>query len=42
MPGKAGVGGKIAQIRESRKLSRSELAERSQIAVGLLQQIEEG
>ena len=42
MPGKAGVGGKIAQIRESRKLSQSELAERSQIAVGLLQQIEEG
>jgi transcriptional regulator with XRE-family HTH domain len=42
MAGNSGVGGKIAQIREARKLSQAELAERSQIAVGLLQQIEEG
>ncbi len=37
-----GVGGKIARIRESRKLSQEELAERSQVAPGLLRQIEQG
>jgi transcriptional regulator with XRE-family HTH domain len=42
MAGNSGVGGKIAQIREARKLTQEELAERSQIAVGLLRQIEEG
>jgi transcriptional regulator with XRE-family HTH domain len=42
MAGKDGVGGKIAKIREARKLSRAELADRSQVAVGLVQQIEEG
>jgi transcriptional regulator with XRE-family HTH domain len=42
MAGNSGVGGKIAQIREARKLTQEELAERSQIAVALLRQIEEG
>jgi transcriptional regulator with XRE-family HTH domain len=37
-----GVGARIARIRESRQLTRGDLAERSQIAEGLLQQIEEG
>ena len=37
-----GVGGKIARIREARKLSQDELAERSQVAPGLLRQIEQG
>jgi transcriptional regulator with XRE-family HTH domain len=37
-----GVGGKIARIREARKLSQEELAERSQVAPGLLRQIEQG
>ena len=37
-----GVGGKIARIREARKLSQDELAERSQVALGLLRQIEQG
>ena len=35
MAGKDGVGGKIARIREARKLSQAELAERSQVALGL-------
>lgn len=42
MAGKGGVGGKIAQIREARKLSQAELADRSQVALGLVQQIEDG
>ena len=42
MAGKEGVGGKIAQIREARKLSQAELADRSQVALGLVQQIEGG
>ena len=42
MAGKDGVGGKIARIREARKLSQAELADRSQVALGLVQQIEEG
>jgi transcriptional regulator with XRE-family HTH domain len=42
MAGKDGVGGKIAQIREARKLSQAELADRSQVALGLVQQIEAG
>ncbi len=42
MPGKPGVGGKIARIRESRRLSQAELAERAQVALGLVRQIEEG
>ncbi len=42
MAGKDGVGGKIARIREARKLTQAELAERSQVALGLVQQIEEG
>jgi transcriptional regulator with XRE-family HTH domain len=37
-----GVGAKIARIREARKLSQDELAERSQVAPGLLRQIEQG
>jgi len=37
-----GVGGKIARIRESRRLSRAELAERSEVAESLLRQVEEG
>jgi transcriptional regulator with XRE-family HTH domain len=42
MPGKDDVGRKIARIRESRKLSQAELAERSQLALGLVRQIEDG
>ena len=42
MAGKADVGGKIARIREARKLSQAELAERSQVALEELRQIEEG
>jgi transcriptional regulator with XRE-family HTH domain len=42
MTGRDGVGAKIARIREARKLSRAELADRSQVALGLVQQIEEG
>jgi len=42
MADKDGVGRKIARIREARKLSPEELAERSQVAVGLLRQIEDG
>ncbi|HUL76042.1 MAG TPA: XRE family transcriptional regulator [Vicinamibacteria bacterium] len=42
MAGKDGVGAKIARMREARKLSQAELAERGQIAVGLVQQIEGG
>ncbi len=42
MTGKDGVGAKIARIREARKLSQAELAERSQVALGLVRQIEEG
>jgi transcriptional regulator with XRE-family HTH domain len=38
----SGVGGKVARIREARKLSQAELAERSQVALGLVQQIEQG
>ncbi len=42
MAGNSGVGSKIAQIREARKLSQADLAERGQISLGLLRQIEEG
>ena len=42
MTGKDGVGAKIARIREARKLSQAELADRSQVALGLVRQIEEG
>ena len=42
MAEQAGVGGKIARIREARRLTRADLAERSQVAEGLLEQIEEG
>jgi transcriptional regulator with XRE-family HTH domain len=36
------IGGKVAQIWESRKLSRQELAERSELKVELVAQIESG
>jgi transcriptional regulator with XRE-family HTH domain len=36
------IGAKIAQIRESRKLTREQLAERSQLAEELVEQIETG
>ncbi len=36
------IGAKIAQIRNSRKLTREQLAERSQLAEELVQQIEDG
>ena len=42
MTRKDGVGAKIARIREARKLSPAELADRSQVPLGLVQQIEEG
>lgn len=42
MAARSGVGEKVARIRESRKLSQAELAERSQLALGLVRQIEGG
>jgi transcriptional regulator with XRE-family HTH domain len=42
MTEKSSVGAKIAQIRELRKLSREQLAERSLLAVDLIQSIEDG
>jgi transcriptional regulator with XRE-family HTH domain len=42
MADKSSVGVKIAQIRESRKLSVEQLAERGQLAPELIQQIEDG
>jgi transcriptional regulator with XRE-family HTH domain len=42
MPEKGNVGAKIAQVRETRGLKRAELAERSQVAPGMMDQIEDG
>lgn len=42
MTGKSSVGVKIAQIRESRKLTVDQLAERGQLAPELIQEIEGG
>jgi transcriptional regulator with XRE-family HTH domain len=42
MIGTTSVGEKIAQIRESRKLSQTQLSERSELPEALIRQIEEG
>jgi len=36
------IGKKIAQLRESRSLAREQLAERSQLPIGLIREIEDG
>jgi transcriptional regulator with XRE-family HTH domain len=42
MPGKSSVGSRIAQIRESRGIKRSDLADRAQVEIGMLDNIEDG